>query len=324
MSKDFKICLIVASSLLVFGALVFVITMSALKWDFKKLSTVKYETKEYEMTEDFKNILINTDTSRIVFLPSEDEKIKVVTYEQKKLHHEVSVFDNTLKIELNDTRKWYEHITLFSFGSPQITVYLPKKAYGALNIASHTGDIEIPKDFTFKSIDIGASTADINCLASATDLIKIHVSTGDIDVSGVFSKSIDLSASTGAIKLSGSIFTGDVKIKASTGNVSIRDVMCNAIFASGSTSNIKLTNAIVAEKIDITTSTGDIALDLSDGGEISLKASTGNITGTLLKNKEFDAKASTGHVSTPPSVMGAGKCVIRTSTGNIQISVVEK
>ena len=41
--------------------------MTLLKWDFKKLSTVKYETNTYDIDNSFNNISIKTDTSDIIF-----------------------------------------------------------------------------------------------------------------------------------------------------------------------------------------------------------------------------------------------------------------
>ena len=50
MSKGVKIWLIIAACLIVVGAIIFTGVMSVLKWDFKKLSTAKYQTNTYQIT----------------------------------------------------------------------------------------------------------------------------------------------------------------------------------------------------------------------------------------------------------------------------------
>ena len=56
MSKNTKIWLVVGVLLVLVGAAVFIGAMMNVKWDFKKLSTANYETKTYEITENFKDI----------------------------------------------------------------------------------------------------------------------------------------------------------------------------------------------------------------------------------------------------------------------------
>ena len=66
--------------------------------------------------------------------------------------------DGMLRIGVEDTRKWYDHFSLFSSGVSKITVCLPQAEYAALKIDEKTGDISLPEDFSFKSIHITVST----------------------------------------------------------------------------------------------------------------------------------------------------------------------
>lgn len=317
-----KISLIIAGGLIVLASIIFVVGMSILKWDFTKLSSTEYETNEYEITDDFNNILIKTDTSDIVFLPGDSEKVKVVLYEQKNLNHNVGADGGALKIELNDTRKWYEHITLFSFGSPKITVYLPKKSYDALNITSNTGDINIPKDFSFSSIDISISTGDVTACASSLGATKIKTSTGGVNIDGISTESLDITVTTGKIKASNVKCEGDVSIKVSTGKSNLENVQCKNLFSKGSTGDITLKNVIAQGSFSIERSTGDVTLDLSDASEITIKTDTGDVTGTLLTEKIFIPSSDTGNIKLPGTTSG-GKCKVTTDTGDIKISIAE-
>ena len=69
-----KIWLIVAAALVLFSSLSFVIVMSIVGWDFNKLSTVKYQVHETEVSESFSNISVNTSEYDVIFAKSTDGK----------------------------------------------------------------------------------------------------------------------------------------------------------------------------------------------------------------------------------------------------------
>ncbi len=319
MSKQAKIWLIIAVFLVLIGCIIFGGAMKMLKWDFTKLSTAKYETNEYEIDEDYINLSILTDTADIKFMPSENLKSSVVCYEQKNVKHSVAVKNGTLEIKVVDTRKWYEHIGIF-FTSPKITVYIPQGKYGTLSLNSSTGDIEIPKDFKFESIDILNSTGAVTNYASVLESIKIRTSTGSICVKSISARALDLSVSTGKVTVSDVICEADVKINVSTGKANIINTKCKSVISSGSTGDIYLSNVIAKEKFFIERNTGDVKLDGCDADEIFLETDTGDITGSLLTDKVFIAQSDTGSVNVPKTVNG-GRCEITTDTGDIEITI---
>ena len=126
MSK--KTILILSFTLIFVGAILFGSAMTMLKWDFKRLSTAKYETNEYTITEAFTDIRVSTDTAKVVFALSEDGRVSVVCHERTKHPHSVSVADGTLKIESDRKQKWYEHIGL-DLDTPTVTVKIPEGEY---------------------------------------------------------------------------------------------------------------------------------------------------------------------------------------------------
>ncbi len=314
-----KFWIIIASFLLAVGLLIFAGAMIALDFDFTKLSTVKYETNTYEISEDFNKISIDADTTEIEFVLSDDKQCKIVCFEQEKVKHSAAVKDGTLTIDTVDNRKWYDHIG-FSFGEPKMTVYLPKTEYASLLIKSSTGDIEIPKDFEFDTVDISASTGDVECYASASELIRIKLSTGAVCVENVSVGTLDLSVTTGGVTVSSVNCEGDIKVAVSTGKAKLTDISCKGVISSGSTGDVILKNVIAAEKFSVKRSTGDVILEVCDAAEIYVKTSTGDVTGTLLSEKVFITETDTGSVDVPKTVTG-GKCEITTSTGDIQIDI---
>ncbi len=319
MSKSAKIWLVIAASLILLGCILFVGAMTVLKWDFTKLSTNKYETNKYEITENYKNISIVTNTADIRFVPSENASGSVVCYEQNNLKHSVTVKDGTLGIEVVDTRKWYEFIG-FSFGKPKITVYLPQGEYGVLSIKSSTGDIEIPKEFMFEGMDISASTGDVGSFASASGRIQIKTSTGNIRVENASAGALLLSVSTGRVTVSDVTSEGDVTVGVSTGKTYLTDIACRSVISSGDTGDISLKNVIATDTFSIERDTGRVKLEGCDAAEIFIETDTGDVSGTLLSEKMFITETDTGRVDVPKSVTG-GRCEITTDTGDIRIRV---
>jgi len=319
MDKKMKIWLIVAASLVLVGAIIFGGVMTVLKWDFTKLSTYKYETNEHTLQEKFQNIQIVTDTADIVFLPTEKNNASVICYEQENVHHSVGVADGTLVIEVADSRKWYEYIGI-NFGAPKITVYLPQGQYASLSIKSSTGDVVIPKEFAFESMDISESTGDVTNYASTSLFTKIKTSTGSIRVENASVGMLDLSVSTGSVTVSNVTCAGDVKIQVSTGKANLTDIRCKNLISGGNTGDITLKNVIATEKFSIERSTGDVKFDGCDAAEIFVRTDTGDVTGSLLSEKHFFAETDTGRVDVPKCTTG-GRCEIQTDTGNIKITI---
>ena len=315
-----KVWIIIAVSFILIGGIIFVGAMSMLKWNFNDISTTKYETNTYDIAEEFENISINTDTADILFLLSASGKCSVECVEEVRTKHTVSAQENTLSIDITDTRKWYDHISFFSFGTPKIMVYLPSDKYALLTVKASTGDVQIPKEFTFDGIDIKVSTGDVSCNASTANDLKIKTSTGHINLDNITAANMNLTTSTGGINVKSVDCSGKIETKVSTGKTNLTDVKCESLISNGNTGDIKLTNVIAAKDINIKRSTGDIRFDKCDAGEILITTDTGDVGGTLLTNKVFICKTDTGDIDVPKTITG-GRCEITTDTGDIQINV---
>ena len=88
----------------------------------------------------------------------------------------------------------------------------------------------------------------------------------------------------------------------------------------GDTGEKSLIRTLVTESIRIQSSTGDVEFHDSDASQIRVDTDTGDVTGNILTTKVFDARSDTGDVDVPNGTSG-GICTIRTSTGDIDITV---
>ncbi len=242
MSKRNK-WMIAAAVLLVLGLILCAVAYWMLGSDFKKLSTVKYETRTFEVKEDFRKIRIDVDEEDVTFARSEDGICKVVCREEASEQRQVSVQGDTLTIERKE-----QHDKL-NFGviteTPGITVYLPGKEYESLKIDCDTGDVVLPGTLSFdRGISIDSDTGDI-VLTKVTSSGRFHLktNTGDIVLTACDADTMVLETDTGDITgtlLSGKIFLvesdlGDVdvpkttaggtcEISTDTGDISIKIV----------------------------------------------------------------------------------------------------
>jgi len=319
MKKRTGIWLFAAALLIIAGLIMFTAVMSVYNWDFTKLSTEKYETHIYEISEEFSRISVNTDTTDIAFVLSEDGKCRVECYEEETAKHFAAVEGNSLVIRMLDEKIFKIKIGLF-FDLPKITVYLPKAEYAELSVKETTGDIIIPQGFEFDDIDISLSTGDVDLSASASEAIKIETSTGSIRITGISAGSLALSSSTGGITVSDVSCRGDIGTGSSTGKMNLSDISCKNLISVADTGDIVLKNVIASEKFFIKRSTGDVNFDGADAAEILIETDTGDITGTLLSKKIFIVETDTGNIDVPKSISG-GKCEITSNTGDIRINI---
>ena len=159
-----KVWITVAIGLIVLGAGVSMCSLAKLDFNFESLATQKAISNEHKITDDFSNIKIDVDTSDIEFVYSQTDECMVVFVENEKTKHNVTVNNNTLVIDVEDNRKWYDHIGI-SFSEMSITVHLPKEHYDSLNIEADTSDLTIPKDFTFGNVEVETDTGDVSLLS---------------------------------------------------------------------------------------------------------------------------------------------------------------
>lgn len=232
---------IVATTLILCGCLLFAGVMIELDWDFSKLSTDQFETNSYELFEPYYNVRIVTDTAHVSILPAEDRITAVDCYELTSAKHTVSIQDGTLTVEVQDTRRWYEHIGLH-FKSATVKVYLPSGVYSNLTIACDTGDVEIAPDFRFNKIDVEVDTGDVINRASAKESIIICTDTGDVHLDGCDAATL--------------------KIETDTGNVTGTLLSDKVFLAHTSTGDVNVPHTNTGGRCEITTDTGDIDVSI--------------------------------------------------------------
>lgn len=319
MKVSTKISLTVAASVTALGAVAFVCVMSALDWSFTRLSTVKYESEVYEITEAFDGIAVDTDNADIVFAETSDSVCRVECFEEEKSKHSVTLENGILTVKAVNKTAWYDYIGI-GFSTPKITLYLPKKEYVSVIVSGKVGNIEIPENLQLTSADITLGTGDVDFKGAVSDSLKINTTTGDIGLNGTSAASVELKVTSGEVRAADISCNGCFEVNVTTGDAYLTDIKCKALKSQGSTGNIFLDGVVAEERFSVERSTGDLKLSVCDATEIFLKTVTGNITGSLLTDKVFVTETHTGNIDIPKISKG-GKCEIITYTGDIKITV---
>lgn len=321
MKKRTKVWLIAAASLILVGCILFVGVMSVLKWDFKKLSTCQYETTTHVVTDSFRHVSITVNTADIKFVPTEDDSVSVVCHEDVNFQHTVAVEDNTLVIKEIKSHKWYHYVGI-GFESSTITVYLPAGEYGDLMIRATTGDVSLPIDYCFDSMDVKVTTGDVSSFAGVVGSAQIRATTGDINLKAFTAGSLDVSVSTGDISVK-NVNTDDLRLKVTTGETAVSGIGCRSFTSIGTTGDLFMRDLLVDEALVIERDTGDVNFDACDAATLKVTTTTGDILGTLLTQKVFVAHSDTGDVRLPHKAPEGGPCELTTDTGNIHITLEE-
>jgi DUF4097 and DUF4098 domain-containing protein YvlB len=234
--------------------------MMTQKWNFFVLQTEKSETNRYEIHEEYTNISININTANLVILPTEEDSTTVECFEQEKIKHIVQVKDDTLFIEVVDSRKWYEHIGIF-FQSPKVTVYMPQKQYAAVSVKASTADMQIEK-LSANHLDITLSTGDMRLTDVQCKNVSGTVSTGDIHLENVIvTQELAMQSRTGDIALEG-CDANRLKIKTTTGDVKGWLLSPKVFLATANTGKVNVAQTTAGGLCEITTGTGDIDVDV--------------------------------------------------------------
>ena len=220
--------------------------------------TVKLETNEYEIKETFENIKIITDTADIDFVLSENLNTLIICEEHKNIKHSVNVKENTLLVEVNDNRKWYEHIGI---STSKITIYLSKNEYDEFITKSDAGNIRI-KSINANKLDLSTSTGNLKIVNTKCKNLFSESDTGNILLENVIaSEKFKIETDTGNVKFKDSD-ASDIFVKTDTGNVTGNLLTDKVIFAESDTGNIDVPKVMADEKCEIITDTGDIKITI--------------------------------------------------------------
>lgn len=320
MKKATIVLLLAAVLLITVGVSLFIFPLATNGWDFSMLKGNRYQTKSYEITEEFNKVTIDVVTSDVIIFPSTDGKVSVISNERIKESNEVAVKDGTLSVKFNDTGNWYDKISLFDSDEASIKIYLPIGELDALNISVTTGDVFVSPALTFGTIDIDGTTGDVDGVANTTGRLRIHLTTGDVYMAGIRAGEIVIENTTGDIELERIDCAGAMVINTGTGEIELSDSAAASLTTEGTTGELELMRVSLGGALTVNRASGDVSFRMLDAGSIDIDCTTGDVIGSVVKPMMFFAHTTTGDVRIPTPEAG-GACRIETTTGDIRVTI---
>ena len=301
-----------------------------------------YVSSDFNVTEDFQNIRVNTISADVTFVPSEDGACRVVTKDDGRMDYTVGVIDATLTVSAEVKEPWYKRpFSLFGGAEDaSVTIYLPAKAYQSLTAKTTSGDIEtesrmiISGDVSLtvttgdiewqggsESLSVKATTGDVSLEnVTVAETITVETTTGDINLTRVTGSSLDAHAGTGDVELVDSSITGQITAEVTTGEMTLTRVTCDGLDTQTTSGRIELTDTTATGHIRAKTNSGAIRLVRADAATLSLKTTSGSVTGSLRTAKVFYTHTTSGSVNVPRSTEG-GLCEVETTSGDIRLTI---
>lgn len=259
MSKAKKIFIILAVGFIVIGLVMTGIALTAASFDITNLSTVSYETKVYDVKESFDVINVDDIDCDIRLLASESDICKVTVCDTAGMDHQVEVFDKALQITSSDTRKWYEHIGIFSWEETEVVIQLPEKEYRSILLKTISGDIEVSDEMSFEDAILISTSGKVLFNGKVKNELTARSTSGDIAIAAVnVENKAEIETVSGDIEFD-AFDAGTIEMKTSSGDVE---------------------GEIMTPKNFITdTSSGDVTVPLSDSlaGDCVIKTVSGDI-----------------------------------------------
>lgn len=314
MKKGTIIALIVAVALLLVGGIILVLGLSFAE-DPQADPVTALAERKYTIPETFENIVIDTEDCNvdIVVLDGAAEPY-VVVRERESTSHSVSVKDGTLKIKMNDDRRWMDFVGI-NWENMKMTVYLPQKTFDSVRVTTDTGHIRIPEVFSAEELALRSDTGAVTCSAQVTEDFSCYTATGSITVKGTSPEKMHLDSNTGKITLS-DVTGKEIATDNDTGKTEAENVSCELLSCESDTGDVTLRNALADGLLQIRMDTGDVRIEDCDAGRVDIETDTGDVSGHFLTPKWFSAKSDTGNVTVPNTPEG-NDCRIETDTGDI-------
>lgn len=287
----------------------------------------QYDVNEenYFVTEEIKEININSLSSDINIIEYDATKVKVhiygKLYNKNKVNSPVIGFNNgILDIKENGNANKHFGISLnigrlFQNTEMKIDLYIPKGYGENIIIDSSSGNVKADP-LILKELDINTFSGKIELSDVTADTVSLETSSGNINAENIQADDIKINSFSGnnnfkllkAEKVyfensSGNISLGTVEAKniigeTFSGNIAAEGVKSDDVDMNTSSGKIIIEDATV-EKVKCETFSGDVTFNKAALKDTEIDTSSGNVAIRLIEDSEFalEAESTSGNVS---------------------------
>lgn len=315
-------------------------TDSESRYDLSALDTNEHEARNYKMDKKFSNIKISDSSNTVRILPTKEKTCRVDCYESKDTHYDVRVENETLSITRRD-RHGFINFVVFDFENHALTVYLPEREYGDIDISTSSGDVEFGGAFTADKVNIdtasgdmkvstltckkltaNGASADIELNTVNCEELSAKTASGEIEFDDVTARELSVRSTSGGIELD-DVTARELSVSSTSGDIDLRNVRTDSLKTTTSSGEVELENVLVDGKMSLESTSGDIGLERCDAAELKISSTSGSVYGSLLTGKTFIAHSTSGDIDIPRTDNG-GRCEVSTTSGDITLFVGSK
>lgn len=270
-------------------------------------------------------------------------------------YHDVTLENGTLRIVRSKQRM---ERRLFFSDSGELTLYLPKGQYQALDVTTASGDIEVRQDFG--TVHITGASSDVTLAGTYSGKVTVQTASGDVSLEGVFGGELEvltasgsqnlkgrfafgkLRSASGDMELSGASFAEDLTTETASGDMTLSNVLARGLRLRSASGDVHM-ERVCAETLNVEsrsgdmdlervlskgdflckTTSGDVSLESCDSPQMGFTTVSGDISGSLLHGKQFSCRTVSGEMNLPGGTP-QGTCSISTVSGDADLEIEEE
>ncbi|MFA6309063.1 MAG: DUF4097 family beta strand repeat-containing protein [Clostridia bacterium] len=223
MNKGMKITAIIAASLIITGTAIFVVSGGI--GNFKELFNEEPIQRIYNAKATVSEITVDVVNAKIVVIPSNVDKVKITYDESYDKQYQLSVDDNVLKMDEDNSKYFFDFHWLFNIFNfdETLTIEVPKDGkLSAGSIVTVNGTVNI-KGFDVKTLNVRTVNGKITVEKIKTSDLNLNTVNGGIDFTEVNASAIKAETVNGSILGANPIFKS-VNLKTVNGSMSMTEV----------------------------------------------------------------------------------------------------
>lgn len=296
---------LISALLLALGIIVFSIGYGMMDFNPRNFDTEPpFIERVYTPEGSVSDIDIDDYDSNINITTSKDGKLRIKYYENVNETYSITEADGVLRIEKKELSSFFDTFLNFSQSTPLLTIELPKKYSGSVDI-SHSGGNITASDASLKDLDANVSGGSIrlsNLILSGH--ADIEANGGEIRVYDIETKNTCKMFSKNGELFAWSVKTRDLYATTKNGLMTLAYINADTIFADSNKKDIKISCLSFTE-------------------DAHLLSESGNIIGTVMGSEAdftFHCSAPQGECSLSDIIsQGAKNLHAKTEKGNIDI-----
>lgn len=305
MNKTVKTLLIIAGAMFLVGALLLGGVLAHINFDYSQLSTTA-PAERVEKTYTFApqdSLRVDSAVGDVRLEPSQDDKIHVIYYDFDNVTYEITEESGAISITRRFTKQNWFGVNLNN-QSDALTIQIPSDFAGDINLRATTGDLSLEKLSEVGTLDITATT-------------------GQVDCKDIAAEGLSLSTTTGGWRLNGVLVQKTMKLSSQTADISLYNVEAGESITCTSTTGRIEADTLKSALVHLETTTGDIQVNGITADRSEFYATTGTVEGTMPGGQQqysVKSSSSTGDSNLPKDWQGGARQLdVRTSTGDIHI-----